>query len=669
MIENSASHSGLPRSTSPGPVAGLAGWRNGVIALVIGAASFVLYAATAAPSVATLFDDSLEFQVVLPTLGIAHPSGYPLYTLLGKLFTLLLPFRDPAGRANLLSALCAGVAVGLLYLLAQKIAGNRAAAATATVLFALSPAWWSQATIAEVYALHGLFVALFLYLLLRWEELRSQETGSRRQGTGNRGQESGVRSQQPVSSGRWLAAAALVFGLGVTHHRMIALMLPAALVFILWTDPGLIRQPRRWVTPLLCAFVPLLLYLYLPIRGRAVTSLDGTFAPTLTGTLNWVMARSYSIFLTGNPFGVERSASAIIALFLDQMGVLTIAAAVLGLATAWKFSRRRYVFLLLATVSQVAFASAYKVQDVEVFFLPAFMLTAVWAAWGLAPLFDGLALQGMNMARRLHPRPRVRSLIVAGWVILLAIVMLFEPMRSMLTAFPEQNRRASWGIYDLGADMIASVAPGGQVIGLLGETTLVRYFRDVLGERPDVEVVAADAAAARFAAVDAAFAAGKPAYLTRDLAGAASRYSLDAVGPLVRVSPKATPAPAPTGQPVGADVVLVEARSEVRHPHAGPVVRLELTWAAAQPISEDLKVSARLLDTSGRVIAQDDRVPVNFAYPTTAWVPGEPVMDVYDLPLPAGAPGGDFTPLLILYRAADGSEVGRVQLSSVTVPR
>ena len=105
---------------------------------------------------------------------------------------------------------------------------------------------------------------------------------------------------------------------------MIALMLPAALVFIFWTDPGLIRQPRRWVAPLVCAVIPLFLYLYLPIRGRSVTSLDGTFVPTLTGTLDWFTARGYSIFLTGNPFGVERSASTVIALFLDQLGVLTI---------------------------------------------------------------------------------------------------------------------------------------------------------------------------------------------------------------------------------------------------------------------------------------------------------------------------------------------------------
>ena len=637
--------------------------------------------------------------------------------MLGKLFTLLIPFRDAAGRANLLSALCAGAALAVLYLLAQKVVGNRAAAATATVLFALSPAWWSQATIAEVYALHGLLVVLFLHLLLCWEEARSQDAGVRGQESGVRGQESGVRGQEsgvrgqgsgdrgqgsgdrsqlprllrkqssfqlpassgqypassiqhPATSDRYLSAAALVFGLGLAHHRMIALMLPAALVLIFWTDPALIRQPRRWLVPFLCAFAPLLLYFYLPIRGRSVTSLDGTYVPTLAGTLDWVTARGYSIFLTGNPFGVERGASTIIALFLEQMGALTVVAALIGLATAWKFSRRRYVFLLLAMASQVAFASAYKVQDVEVFFLPAFMLTAVWAAWGLTPMFDALALQGRHAASRLQPAPWVRALIVTGWVASLAVVMLFEPVRNTVQAFPEQNRRASWGVYDYGADITSSMAPGGRMIGLLGETTLVRYFRDVLGERPDVEVVAADAEAVRFAAVDAALAAGKPVYLTRDLPGASGRYSLDASRSVDRGQHRRrSPGPVPAGQPVGADVVLTDARTEVRYPHAGPVVRLALTWAANQPLREELKVSARLVDGAGQVVAQDDRVPVHFTYPTTAWVPGERVTDVYDLPLPAGTPGGDFTPLLILYRAADGSEVGRVQLPPVTVPR
>ena len=157
-------------------------------ALAFFAASLILYVATAAPTVATVFDDSLEFHVVLPTLGIAHPSGYPLYTLLGKLATAIIPFRDPAGRANLLSALAAALAIAILYLVARRFAGSRPAAAVATAAFAISPAWWSQATLAEVYALHGLLMILFIYLLLRWEEARRQRAGGRRQGSGIRHQ-------------------------------------------------------------------------------------------------------------------------------------------------------------------------------------------------------------------------------------------------------------------------------------------------------------------------------------------------------------------------------------------------------------------------------------------------------------------------------------------------
>ena len=82
----------------------------------------------------------------------------------------------------------------------------------------------------------------------------------------------------------------------MTHHRMIALLLPAALVFIFWTDPGLLRSPRRWIAPIAAGLAPLLLYAYLPIRGQSVNSLDGTFVPTLAGTLNWITARAYTVF-------------------------------------------------------------------------------------------------------------------------------------------------------------------------------------------------------------------------------------------------------------------------------------------------------------------------------------------------------------------------------------
>ncbi len=467
----------------------------------------------------------------------------------------------------------------------------------------------------------------------------------------------------------YLPAAAFAFGLGLAHHRMIALLAPAALIFVLWADPALVRQPRRWLLALGCALAPLLLYCYLPLRGAAgVTSLDGTYAPTLPGTLDWILARGYSVFLTGNPFGVERNASTFIALFLGQLGALPVLAAIWGLAAAWRFSTRRATFLLLATVAQVAFGTAYKVQDIEVFLIPAFMLTALWAAIGLTQICDAVTQQAIHSARPLRLPTWVRPLYLALWLLPVAGIVLYQPARDAVSTSAQRDRSHTWGVYDYGQDMVASAAPDARIVGLLGETTLVRYFRDVLGQRPDLRVIPANAEAARFAAVDAALAAGAPVYLTRDLPGAAARYSLDAAGPLIAVSPKAAPGPAPAGRDMGAGIALVDARAEVRQPRSGPTVRLRVTWAAAAPVAEELKVSARLLDGAGNVLTADDRVPVHFAYPTTAWTPGETVDDVYDLTPPTAAPPGPYGVLLILYRAADGSEVGRAELPAVNLP-
>ena len=145
-------------------------------------ASFILYVSTLAPSVVTIFDDSLEFQLVTYQLGIAHPTGYPLYTLLGKLFTFIPAGGDVAYRVNLLSAFFGAATVALLYLLIVRLSsGSMEKNQSSTLpffpsslsahlggiigalLFAISPVFWQQATIAEVYTLNAFFVATLLF--------------------------------------------------------------------------------------------------------------------------------------------------------------------------------------------------------------------------------------------------------------------------------------------------------------------------------------------------------------------------------------------------------------------------------------------------------------------------------------------------------------------------
>ena len=109
--------------------------------------ALALYARTLAPSVVELFDDSLEFQLVGYKLAIAHPTGYPLYTLLLKLSSFL-PVGDVAYRANLLSAFFAAFAVALVCCIVWRLTGSPAFALVSAGALAVSPVFWSQAVIA-----------------------------------------------------------------------------------------------------------------------------------------------------------------------------------------------------------------------------------------------------------------------------------------------------------------------------------------------------------------------------------------------------------------------------------------------------------------------------------------------------------------------------------------
>ncbi|MDQ3856168.1 MAG: DUF2723 domain-containing protein, partial [Chloroflexota bacterium] len=72
-----------------------------IVGLVVGASVFLLYLSTLAPTV--LDRDPGRFQARAYVLGIGHPTGYPTYIMLGKLFTYL-PVGDVAFRVNLSSA-------------------------------------------------------------------------------------------------------------------------------------------------------------------------------------------------------------------------------------------------------------------------------------------------------------------------------------------------------------------------------------------------------------------------------------------------------------------------------------------------------------------------------------------------------------------------------------
>ena len=147
--------------------------------LVAALVSFAVYAWSAAPNVTLL--DSGEFLVAAEHFGVPHPTGYPLWTLLNWLF-VLLPLGNAAWEVAIFSGLCAAAAVGLCAALlcnmqrwcyGERLAGRARwlphfVAVAFSLTLAFSQSMWSQAVIAEVYALHALLIAVFLTLCYSW---------------------------------------------------------------------------------------------------------------------------------------------------------------------------------------------------------------------------------------------------------------------------------------------------------------------------------------------------------------------------------------------------------------------------------------------------------------------------------------------------------------------
>lgn len=610
--------------------------QNRLIALALGVLFYGLYQAATAPSVATIFDDSLEFPLVVHRLAIAHPTGYPLYTLLGKLFSFGNP-TNVAYQVNLMSAFFGALTVAVFYLVVialtqaspAKISptAQQAGAVIGATVFGLGPIFFSQATIAEVYTLNAFFLATILLLTVQ---------------------------KQWVWLAWWL-------GLSLTHHRTMVLAIPAILIFAWVQDrPTLLR--KKTIGLLFAGLLlPQMLYLYLPLRGH-VGSLDGSYENSWAGFWRHILGGGYgSTFLGNDPFVTERTFSFYGNLIQQEIGWTGLILAASGLAGLLYF--RKWLTLLLTGgigLTFFTFNVMYGVADIEVFFIPVFLIVALWAGLGTSYILNW----------RWFQRP-----IICAIITLIALVGLFARADG-------QSRANDWAVHDYAQDVLQQpLPPNGTIIGILGEMTLLRYFQETASLRPDLATVAADLDSIRLQQLTQHLETepDQPVFLTRPLAGVEQNWSLSAFGPLIQVQaapPMIAPTPDPTvaiqqtvNLPLSAEISLVHyaisrpATHQIRSP-----VRLTVTWQVQAKLEADYKISARLVDSQGAVLASRDKIPVHFAYPTSAWRAGEFITDVYDIPLPDGAISGEYNPLLILYDPANhAAEVGRVMLPATYI--
>lgn len=649
------------------------GWDH-ALALLVGLLAFALYLRTVAPGL--LGSDSGEFQFAAWLGGFAHPTGYPLYLMLGWLWTHLAPWHDPAWRMNAFSALWAGVAVGLVYLLSVRILravqpADRAAhqpamrltALFAALTFAVTPTFWSQAVIAEVYTLHAAFVSAVLLAVLIWAERRSW---------------------------RWLYLAALTYGLSLTHHRTMILLAPALVVFV-WliarsrfeTTPaatpavrttGSRLAPRRLVTLALCLLAPLLLYAYIPLRAPHVPYFSVTvgaeqvlplYRPTLAGFLEHISGSGFGSAIGGGP----RLAAALVDAGRRFAGEVTWAGIALGLlGLGWLAWRSRPLLALtgLSFAAIVGFNLFYGIGDIYVFYIPAYLIWALWMGAGVwACGRAGVWWQNRGAEER-RSGGAGRRRLVSLFPCLLALLL---PVHLLTAHFLDLDRSRDDTARTAWAGILAQPIPSDAILVTndRDEMTPQWYLKYVEGVRADLTglfpLIQPGPAWRDVAAVtDQALRSGRPVYLVKPMPGLEVRFRLEGqgtdgkLGELVRVLGPAAEGPPehPAAAVYGDRVRLIGYDLLPSAPTPGALLTVRLYWQPLGPLPADYTTFVHLVNADGAKIGQSDHRPGGVYYPSSLWKPGETLVDAHTLTVAADMGRGPYTIVVGMYDAAAG---------------
>ena len=434
---------------------------------VLAVSLLAVYLASMAPGLtwANIGSDGGDLISAAATGGIAHPTGYPFYLLLARLFQFF-PIGSLAFRTNLMSAIAAVVAAILVYFIVTGYLSPYnpqqfwLAGLVAGLAFGLSPLVWSQAVITEVYTLHALFVALLLFLSI-------QATSSE------------------LSQKRLDCLLGLIFGLAMGNHLTTIMVFPILILPTLLSGSSA-QTGTRWKIKwqlngrslfrrLAWVLIGLLVYLTLPLRALSHPPVNWGNPITLDGFFWLVSGKLYQGLLLGLSFSsILQRAQTVVALLFEQFGIIGLGIGLIGLIVDFRSTRLNYYMLWIVVASSV-FAVGYATADAFLYLIPAFLCFAIWIGIGLGGLISAFSKRFRGIG------------IVVASVFLLTFFVQTRYAWPSVDASHDQ-RAESFG------SSVLSLAPARALVFAKGDEAVFTmwYFQYALRDRPDLAIISTD---------------------------------------------------------------------------------------------------------------------------------------------------------------------------------
>lgn len=429
--------------------------------------ALLVYRQTLAPSITWQHGgaDSGDLAAAVATLGVPHPPGYPTYVLAGYVWGQLPFGGDLAYRLNLFSAFGAALAAGLTALTVIQLGQASAAsqdssqrsallsaeslligAAVAGLFLAFAPLVWSQATITEVYAPGLAGLCLLNWLLLKW---------------------------RLTLNGVLLVIAGLTLGLGFGLLPQIVLVGPGLLLLLM---VGVNLSPRFWQRIslfLLGTALGLAVFIYLPVRATAQPFVN--WGDPSTPTRFWLMvtAAPYHHYLgllePVDWLGRLLTSVTVVQQSLSWSG---LALAAVGGYRLW-FTHRPFLFYLLSLAGlTLIFRVIYPAVGNVVYLLPVLACLTMLIGWGTIWLLE-----------------KIKDQVGSVGVAIIGLSLLLTLGIRVTTLIPQFDLSDDRQAVQFGQETLANLPPQAIILSGRDDTTFSLWYRQALGDRPDVVVV------------------------------------------------------------------------------------------------------------------------------------------------------------------------------------
>lgn len=375
--------------------------------ILCGAAAFIIYLTTIAPSVIHIDSGELAAIQLLP--GIAHPTGYPLFSILGYIFSLIpLPFSK-IFQLNLLAALYSAAGVTVFVYTARlvldniekfqsqkpvvenkkrkKAKGEKAiskkiffepehkflATVFGGLILAFSKTFWFQSTSVEVYSLHILLINLIIFFLVKAYLIEDDQ------------------GKISVKSA-WMIFAA-VLALGFTNHMTTLLILPgvAYLYFIKYKFyPVSIKR----IGVMLLFFFPVLIviYAYFPIMASQEPLVNWGNPIDYDRIIRHVQGKQYQVWL----FSSTEAARKQFAYFWSNLPsefTVGLLFSFIGMISSLIWAKRFFLFVLINFLFTILYSINYDINDIDSYFLLSYISLAFFALFGALKILRWINLK------------------------------------------------------------------------------------------------------------------------------------------------------------------------------------------------------------------------------------------------------------------------------------